>query len=190
MSASLANTDKNAAPLARPLHALVPLIQKEIEAGDAAGIEHYRRAGEMLLEAKEQCERGEWTAWVERNFHLSDKTAWRYMKLAESPNPRARGNETVSRQTLSSVTDSGREPSHRPAWQAPVQRIAQSVDLQRYAADEQKRRGEAQLIHDLAYKLIDIGFKVLASKLHPDKGGSHEAMARLNKVKTLLKGAI
>jgi hypothetical protein len=40
--------------IARPLKVLVPLIQQDIAAAEAAGLEHYRRAGEMLLEAKEQ----------------------------------------------------------------------------------------------------------------------------------------
>jgi hypothetical protein len=35
----------------------------------------------------------------------------------------------------------------------------------------------------LALQLIDIGYKVLSVKLHPDKGGSHDAMRRLNKVR-------
>jgi hypothetical protein len=31
----------------------------------------------------------------------------------------------------------------------------------------------------LGLRLIDIGWKVLARELHPDKGGSREAMTRL-----------
>jgi hypothetical protein len=140
----------------------------------------------MLLEAKEQCEEGEWLAWVERNFHLSEKTAWRYMKLA---------SETVSHRTrasatLSSVTEPGRHPGHRPAWQAPVQKAVNALNVEAIRADFQSRAKEDRLIRELALQLIDIGYKVLASKLHPDKGGSAEAMARLNKVKSLLKGAI
>ena len=34
--------------VARPLKVLVPLIKNELVAGDAAGLEHYRQAGEML----------------------------------------------------------------------------------------------------------------------------------------------
>jgi len=40
---------------------------------------------------------------------------------------------------------------------------------------------------DLAAKIVNAGFKVLAVKLHPDKqGGSHDAMRRLNAAKKLL----
>jgi hypothetical protein len=38
--------------------------------------------------------------------------------------------------------------------------------------------------------MIDIGYKILSAKLHPDKaGGSHEAMTRLNAVRMRLKQA-
>ena len=46
--------------IARRLRVLVPLIKDELEAGHAAGMEHYRRAGDMLLEAKAQMTHGEW----------------------------------------------------------------------------------------------------------------------------------
>jgi len=34
-------------------------------------------------------------------------------------------------------------------------------------------------MRQLAYQVIDIGSRVLSAKLHPDKGGSSEAMARV-----------
>jgi len=40
---------------------------------------------------------------------------------------------------------------------------------------------------DLKHRVIDVGYRVLAAKLHPDTGGSHEAMARLNQVRERLK---
>src|SRR5262245_15217120 len=68
--------------IARPLKVLVPLIKEELEAGDEAGIEHYRHAGEMLLEAREQVSRGSWGPWLGKNFELSKSTAFKYMRLA------------------------------------------------------------------------------------------------------------
>jgi hypothetical protein len=35
---------------------------------------------------------------------------------------------------------------------------------------------------ELALQMVDIGFKALAIKLHPDRGGSHDEMERLNLV--------
>jgi hypothetical protein len=64
---------------------LVPLIKEELDAGERAGMEHYERAGRMLLEAKDQVSGGEWERWLKNNFHLSRATAWRYIKLVSSP---------------------------------------------------------------------------------------------------------
>jgi hypothetical protein len=50
--------------IARPLKVLVPMIKIEIAAGDEAGLEHYRRAGEMLVEAKDQVPHGSWSRWL------------------------------------------------------------------------------------------------------------------------------
>jgi hypothetical protein len=68
--------------VARPLRVLVPLIKEELDAGYSAGLEHYRRAGALLIEAKSQLQHGEWRAWLKRNFVLSHETARRYMTLA------------------------------------------------------------------------------------------------------------
>ena len=73
--------------IARPLRILMPLIRKELSGGDAAGLEHYRQAGKMLLEAREQVAAYKWGAWLSQNFELSSKTAWRYMTLAEGGHP-------------------------------------------------------------------------------------------------------
>jgi hypothetical protein len=42
-----------------------------------------RRAGELLLEAREQVATFKWSGWLSKNFALSKMTAWRYMRLAE-----------------------------------------------------------------------------------------------------------
>lgn len=167
--------------VARPLKILVPLIKDEIDAGDKAGIEHYRRAGEMLLEAKEQVGHGEWRGWVERNFHLSLSTAQRYMTLVEMP--RARGFTSLRQAT-------GQRGGGKVSWQQPVQEIAARVNVEALARDQLDREREQKMLHQLGHQLIDIGYKVLSAKLHPDKGGSSEAMSRLNKVRSILKEAI
>jgi hypothetical protein len=179
--------------VARPLKILVPLIREEIELGYKAGIEHYRRAGEMLNEAKEQIPHGEWMAWVRRNFKdssgnaLSHVTAMRYMRLAET-------DQSNRRRPFSSLREMV-EPSrpHRivsPDWHEPVREAVNRVNVDRLAQEQQSREKESKLIHELGIKLIDIGYKVLATQLHPDRGGSPDAMARLNRVRDRLKAAI
>ena len=183
MGMKIATRTQATTTIARPLKVLVPLIQEELQAGNAAGLEHYRRAGEMLLEAKEQVRHGEWGRWVDKNFHLSMTTAQRYMQLVDVTEKRRARPES----TLSSITQPNREAHHRPTWHEPVRQITNRVNVEALASEERARKQEQQLIRQLGNQLIDIGYKVLATKLHPDKGGSAEAMGRLNSVRELLR---
>ena len=148
---------------------LVPLIKSELDAGAEAGLHHYRRAGEMLLEAKEQVAHGEWTAWVERNFHLSQTTARRYMQFVEE----SKTSAPRSFSTLSQFTDPNRS-NHHASWQEPVRQIASRVNVAALTAERQNKEKEQRLMRQLSHQLIDIGYRVLSAKLHPDKGGSTE----------------
>jgi hypothetical protein len=175
--------------VARPLRVLVPLIKEELDAGYSAGLEHYRRAGELLIEAKSQLQHGEWRAWLKRNFILSHETARRYMTLAQEK------SAPVRPRTLSEVMGDFRKYPERSgalgASGKDVRRIVAQVDVDRLAKERQSREREAKLTKELAHTLIDIGYRVLAAKLHhPDREGSTEAMARLNHVRTLLRRAI
>ena len=168
----------------RPLNVLVPLIKRELDAGQKAGEEHYRHAGEMLLEAKEQVEPGGWYAWLKRNFTLSESTAKSYMRLARSSSRRRYT-------TLSEASNYGhRGDGHQTTWHEPVKAIAARVDVERLTRELQARESEAKMVRELGLKLIDIGYKVLAAKLHPDRGGSRDAMTRLNYVRDQLKRAL
>lgn len=91
------------------------------------------------------------------------------------------------------VRDTGREPRGTArggaGWHDPVKQTLDKVDtdtLNRRAA-ELKRVEERDAQRQLALQLIDIGYKALATKLHPDKGGSRDAMSRLNQVRDRLK---
>lgn len=46
--------------------------------------EHYRRAGQMLIEAKDQVGYGGWGRWLAKNFDLTDRTARQYMRMARN----------------------------------------------------------------------------------------------------------
>jgi len=175
--------------IARPLHALIPLIRKEIELGIAAGAEHFRKAGEYLWEAKEQVENESddldaWREWLADNFDFSFKTADSWMKLAGS------GKRASTVRTLSQFTHPNRDPGHRPTWHEPVKAAVKTLNVERLTAEKQNKEREAKLIRELGLRLIDIGYKVLAQQLHPDKGGSRDGMARLNRVRDLLKAAL
>jgi len=171
--------------LVRSLPILVPLIKEELEEGEKAGLEHYRRAGEMLIEAKEQVNRGEWDVWLKRNFALSATTARKYMRLVLVTQKEPRRSFS----TLSAAVDPPR-PHHQPVWHEPVRNALSSVNIENLKRQQQERDKENKLVAQLKGQIIDIGYKVLATKLHPDKGGSAAAMSRLNRAKTELKGCI
>jgi hypothetical protein len=170
--------------IARPLPVLVPLIQAELSAGNRAGREHYRHAGELLIEAREQVAPFKWGAWLSKHFELSSATAYRYINLAQriQDDPELlRSEKTMHQITRPSAVAAG------AAWR-PVVEAAQRVGaVDEFAEARQARADEIQLHRDLAKELIEIGFKALATRLHPDRGGSQNAMRRLNRVREELR---
>jgi hypothetical protein len=189
MSQAVATKSNEA--VARPLRELIPLIQEDLQkahdAADRAGEPYYRAAGEKLLEAKAQLPHGEFREWTRRHFKVSDGRITYWMKLAR---------ENASAETFSTVSAMRRatEPSYGPrpsfqSWNEPVRKIIDRVDTEtlNLAREDLKRSEERDAQRALALQLIDIGYKVLARTLHPDKGGSRDAMARLNAVRDRLK---
>jgi hypothetical protein len=173
--------------LARPLKVLAPLIKQEIEAGEQAGLEHYRAAGEMLLEAKAQLKHGEWRKWYERQqFAWSRSTAQRYMVLAQVSSK----NPLRVFSTLSEAAEPARKQYiAEPAYHQPVTRILGGINVEALRREAESKKKERELVRELGLQLIKIGYRILAEKLHPDKpGGSTEAMTRLNRVKFMLEG--
>lgn len=172
------------APIARPLKTLVPLIQEELTAGNNAGVEHYRRAGEMLLEARAQVAQFKWRKWLSANFHLSHDTATDYMTLAAKIAADPSIAERARHSSLRSIVRPNRQPTSDQHWRHTTKDIA--VDA--FAEARKTRDDEIRIHRDLALELIDIGFKALATRLHPDRGGSKDSMRRLNRVRDELKG--
>jgi len=104
-------------------------------------------------------------------------------------------NKRRSRSSFRTASEAWRPNAsahHQPAWQSTVKdRVAQArKQSQIFERDELSRKQESDALQKLAHRLIDIGYKVLSIELHPDKGGSHEAMLRLNEVRTHLRSAV
>lgn len=168
---------RNGNKIARPLKVLVPLIKDELEAGDYAGLEHYRRAGQMLAEAKDQMPYGGWGRWLTKNFTLSQTTAIRYMRLAAlSPHVVKAG---VSQDYSAIIGERPAREQVSGAWRKVTQ-AARDLDAELFSQERQSVADEIQLRRDLFAEMIDFGYKALATRLHPDRGGSKDAMARLN----------
>lgn len=193
---STAITHEARKEIVRPLRILVPLIKEDLrhgqEAAQNAGLPYYRAAGEKMLEAKEQLKHGEFKPWIVRNFKISYSHAHKYMQFAEA----TAGQKSFAKD-FSSLSDFVRKTSSptynypqtvRPqSWHDPVKKIINRVDIETLRDSELKRADEREAERRLALQLIDIGYKTLATKLHPDKGGSRDAMARLNRVRDRLK---
>ena len=137
----------------------------------------------MLVEARQQLSGGSWTAWLSKNFELSRPTAYKYMSLATRVAAGARlGAETTMEAAL------GYKPrSERHAVWNKIRDIAGKVNVTHLADIRQSRDAEIKLHRDLALQLIDLGYRALATRLHPDRGGSRDAMSRLNVVRDELK---
>jgi hypothetical protein len=186
-------TEQTSNTIARPLKVLVPLIREDLRRAEAAATEaampHHLAAGEKMLEARGQMSHGDFGPWLKREFKIGSTQAYRYMAAVEA-------QENFRPRKFSSVNEalkaSGRygympnKPRPQP-WHDPVKQIINRVDVERLATESLRRAEEQRLQYKLALQLIDIGYKALAAKLHPDKGGSHAAMARLNMVRNRLK---
>jgi hypothetical protein len=184
--------------VARPLKVLVPLIRKDLkqgnEAAQSAGMPYFRAAGEKMIEAKRQMDHGEFKPWLNRSFDVSYTQCVYYMGLCktekDAPGAHFSSIDDYRRRHLGHE----RTPGSRrdAAWQEPVKQIIGRVDTDtlNLRKAEMNRADEREAQRKLALQLIDIGFKALASKLHPDKGGSRDAMARLNAVRDRLKAHV
>ena len=190
MTTALAQTTDQR--IARPLKVLVPLIKDDLahgrDAAERAGLPYYRAAGEKMIEAKEQLKHGEFTDWVKRNFNISERTARDYMSLA-----RAMQNQNGRALPFSNITTFVEpEPRSRitaPSWHEPVKDVISNLDTEtlNLKREDLKRQEARDIQRTLGLQLIDIGYKVLARELHPDKGGSRDAMAHLNIERDRLK---
>lgn len=178
--------------IARPLKVLVPLIKDDLARGDAAGMEYYRRAGDKLREARPQVAPHKWSRFLEQNFHISKMTAWRHMRASEVAESAEANGKRISADTLlTEVTgEHAQQKDYRQrraaAW-APFRAATARVDVDHIARERETRDEEVRLHRELALQLIDIGYKALATRLHPDRGGSKDAMSRLNRVRAELK---
>jgi hypothetical protein len=105
------------------------------------------------------------------------------------------GGQKSAAEDLSSLREVRRakEPSARSghekrSFYEPVKdAIDKASNIKHLHEESLKRAEERDLERKLALQLIDIGYKALASKLHPDRGGSAEAMQQLNRVRDQLK---
>jgi hypothetical protein len=186
--------------IVRPLKVLIPLIKQDLKDGDeaaqSAGMPYYKAAGEKMIEAKPQVKAGGFEKWLTANFHRSASHCRGYMALARTTMDKRNAGVPVFSSLAEHERHIGR---HRPTsgkvrrdWQPDVDAIADRArrDMERLQQEEMTRKQEREAEQKLGIRLIDIGYKVLAKELHPDSGGSREAMQRLQRVRDHLKASL
>jgi hypothetical protein len=173
--------------IARPLKTLATMVSGYLDAGDKStkqSLESYCKAGELLMEAKSQIGGGkEWRDWLRDNFNRSFSQASRYMRLAEAV---ARGER------YRNIEGKKKTTVRKRGIPEAIRRIMDGIDVDMDSITDKSLPDNAVLAVErvLMRSVIDAGYRVLAVKLHPDKGGSTEAMRRLNHVRDLLRNAV
>jgi Protein of unknown function (DUF3102) len=174
----------SAQQIARSPDALVPLIEKQLglarEAAERAAAPYWLEVGKLLHEAKAQLVHGEFGDWCKRHFKISTTQRARYMKAAES----AVQNFRTGKYENGSLEEHLKGTSYQTGG---ADATRQSIDVQALRQDALNRTEERDLRRKVVLKLIDRGYKSLAAELHPDKGGSTEAMTRLNEARNAMR---
>lgn len=192
MAAELVTISKE---ITRPLKLLVPLIKKDLEqakvAADEAAMPYYKAAGEKMWEAKGQIGHGGFEAWVKRNFGIGRRQASLYMQYAKhemssTDSHLGKPQPSTLREFVRDHTTNKRF-GDKSAWRETIDAATSRHNIEAMRQDQLAQDKERALQKKMALQIIQIGYKVLASKLHPDKGGTREAMARLNTVRNRLK---
>src|SRR4030095_4824509 len=174
--------------LARPLKVLVPIIKQDLidmkVAAEEASVPYQIKIGGELIEAKTDSKlavKQVFDDWVWKTCGIKPSTASIWINKAGKY---GKGElEFEEGQTASKTVYGDHRIHHQPKWQPDVSDLVDRARRQAkvFAEHQATEKQERDAEHKLALRLIDIGYKVLAVELHPDKrGGSKEALARLN----------
>jgi hypothetical protein len=197
---TLVKTENNGEKqLARPLNVLIPLIKDDLAAAEKAGVEYHIAAGQKLIEARYggKMSHGQWGPWLKVNFKFGQKTASRYMALAgATKNQIGQSDQFRNLDEFRLETEPSyvryrekQKKSRKRKWAGDIREKVKRARAEAAALEREKltRKQQREMERKLAIRLIDIGYKILSVELHPDKGGSHEAMLALNAVRARLK---
>jgi hypothetical protein len=199
---AVAETDHRS--VVRPLRVIEAELIEEFKMADNAAADaarpYYERAAPLLAEAKEghfHNDTAGFYAWAQKKFGKSKDTIRTWTQLGSSTRSKQFKNLEHFRTTPKEHGGLGvnyKATALRREWTAPVDAIAERAQREafRLAQEDALTRAEERVANrKLAHRLIDIGYKVLAKELHPDKlHGDRTAMQRLNAVRDMLKHSI
>jgi hypothetical protein len=176
------------------------LFDRADQAADDAAQPFYRKIAPLLIEAKEGYFAGETAKffdWAQRKFGKSHDSIRTYIALGTSKRSSSFKNLEEFTYTPKKQGGLGKTPYDsriRRDWTVPVDEVAERARREafRLAQEESLTRAqEREAERRLAHRLIDIGYKVLAKELHPDKmRGDKDAFQRLARVRDKLKHCI
>jgi len=106
-----------------------------------SALDHALKAGELLIQAKQQCAYGEWLLWVNQNCQFAERTARLYMQLA-------RRRECYSEPEWQRVADLPLREAVKCLGQEPSQTLAKED-----AGEDERIKRAQQQIHVLQLAL-------------------------------------
>lgn len=116
-------------------------IKQEIAAAAGcvrSGLDHARRAGELLNLAKGQLKHGTWEHWVQENCGINKRTAQAYMRIANhwSDIKAQAGLDLLADMTINSALESVAKPRPHPATDSGPGSAPASMPLKLASQDE------------------------------------------------------
>jgi hypothetical protein len=206
-----------AKPLALPLKKLADLIKSDLSAITQIEVEEaelmagrineramkYRIAiGEKLLAAKEQVKHGHFEKWVKTNFPIGYSASKEWMRMAKAQNfggPKFSSAADLHRKTRKPRKGgTGISAKRRAEWKKIEEKrmedflrdFASQGGFETFEAETETQSQEQKLINKMAGEIVNAGYKLMATRLHPDKGGSEDGMRRLNAAREQLRRCI
>lgn len=179
---------------------LKPIFDEAEGAAEEARQPYYKKAAPLLLEAREghfMNETAKFYEWAQKKFGISRTTTTRWVLFGADDKSKSFKHLDHFVHTPKSKGGLGYAPRATPVrreWAHPVDEIASQARKEAFRISQEEALNRAQerdAMRKLSHRLIAIGYRVLSKELHPDKmHGNREAMARLNRVKDILRDAI
>jgi hypothetical protein len=137
-----------AAPAPQDLDSLAHEINRQQQLAEAhyrTSMDHAVRVGQLLLEAKGQCQQGGWLTWIAANTSVSERVAQMYMRLARhDPKPVSGG----LREALRQIAAPANEPEP-PAATTDLSERLREAGRERARHEPQRPPGERATLRDL-----------------------------------------
>lgn len=148
-----------------------------------------RDAGERYIQAKAVCPHGEWEANLKAEG-ATEEHATDCMRYYEAVKSGLSPDLPPIKETLQKAADEAfhervKARVKKGMPDAPPE-VVEDEAAKQVAAEKAAKKAENDKEHALATKLLDLGYRELAKRLHPDAGGTDDDMSRLNRVKKVL----